>query len=115
MSRPGFFFLLTCQFFVGNSVAVSRNFDNNGITDLTTLDLPSDLTTLILNRNPGITIIPDGVFQNLTVLIDLRLERIGLDDNDVTRDSFLGLISLQMVSICLILCEGLQKLIFCVG
>ena len=95
--RSRFVFLLICNLFVRKSVAVSRNFANQGITDLTTLELSSNTTNLVLNNNPAVTI-PEGVFRNLTLLIHLQMQRIWLDDSDVNRDSFLGLISLQRVS-----------------
>ena len=92
-----FIFLLICEVFVRNSVGVSRNFAKQGITDLTTLELLSDTTNLVLNHNPVVTI-PGGVFRNLTFLTHLEMQRVSLDDSDVTGDSFLGLVSLQSVS-----------------
>ena len=98
ISRNYFLLAFTCNFIV-KVVCVTVNVNNQGITDIASLNLSEDTAILILSNNPSITSIPEGVFQNLSSLVQLQMERINYENNDITRNSFQGLELLEYVSI----------------
>ena len=90
--------MVLCQLVLATNVIIDYN--SKSLTTIPVSDITSDATHIRLKNNPFGSI-PNGTFAGLgltTALYEINLENTGLSDDTVTKDSFVGLEYVRVVS-----------------
>ena len=85
-----------------SSASVVIDYNSKDLSVIPVRNITSDATHIRLKDNPFGSI-PNGTFAGLgltTALYEINLENTGLSDDTVTRDSFVGLENVRVVSLC---------------
>ena len=82
-----------------SSANVIIDYNSKDLAAIPVPNITSDATHIRIKNNPFGSI-PNGTFAGLglTVLYEINLENTGLSDDTVTRDSFVGLENVRVVS-----------------
>ena len=91
-------FMVLCQLDLATNVVIDYN--SKSLTTIPVPNITSDATHIRLKNNPFGSI-PNGTFAGLrltTALYEINLENTGLSDDTVTRESFVGLENVRVVS-----------------
>ena len=91
-------FMVLCQLVLVSNVII--DFNSKDLPVIPVPNITSNATHIRLKNNPFGSI-PNGTFAGLgltTALYEINLENTGLSDHTVTRDSFVGLENVRVVS-----------------